>query len=85
MNGLSNQGAIFMGTMLANNETLIELNLANNRIEKDGADIFASKLENNRTLKKLWVGTTLLYSRDFHKKKRSLEIIISAHLVRLFF
>jgi hypothetical protein len=56
MNGLSNQGTIIIANMLANNETLIELDLSNNRIEKDGADIFASKLEMNRRLKKLWVG-----------------------------
>jgi hypothetical protein len=55
MNGLSNQGAILIGNMLSHNETLIELDISNNRIEKDGADIFASKLELNRTLKKLWV------------------------------
>ncbi len=55
MNGLSNQGAIIIGNMLSNNETLIELDLSNNRIEKDGVDIFASKLELNRRLKKLWV------------------------------
>jgi hypothetical protein len=56
MNGLSNQGALLMANMLSNNETLIELDMSNNRIEKDGADIFASKLETNRRLKKLWVG-----------------------------
>lgn len=55
MNGLSNQGAILMGNMLANNNTLMELNLSNNRIEKDGADVFASKFEINRRLRKLWV------------------------------
>jgi hypothetical protein len=55
MNGLSNQGAILLGNMLSNNETLIELDISNNRIEQDGADIFASKLELNRRLKKLWV------------------------------
>ena len=55
MNGLNNQGAILLANMLSNNETLIELDLSNNRIEKDGADIFASKLELNRRLKKLWV------------------------------
>ncbi len=55
MNGLNNQGAILIGNMLSNNETLIELDISNNRIEKDGADIFASKLEFNRRLKKLWV------------------------------
>ncbi len=55
MNGLSNQGAILLANMLSNNETLIELDMSNNRIEKDGADIFASKLEINRRLKKLWV------------------------------
>jgi limonene-1,2-epoxide hydrolase len=57
MNGLSNQGAILVGHMLSNNETLIELDISNNRIEKDGADVFASKLELNRRLKKLWVRT----------------------------
>jgi hypothetical protein len=60
MNGLSNQGVIWIANMLANNDTLIELDLSNNRIEKDGADIFASKLEINRRLKKLWVGELLL-------------------------
>jgi Ran GTPase-activating protein (RanGAP) involved in mRNA processing and transport len=55
MNGLNNQGAILIGNMLSNNETLIALDISNNRIEKDGADIFASKLELNRRLKKLWV------------------------------
>ena len=55
MNGLGNQGAILIANMLSNNEALIELDMSNNRIEKDGADIFASKLELNRRLKKLWV------------------------------
>ena len=55
MNGLSNQGAILLANMLSNNDTLIELDMSNNRIEEDGADIFASKLEINRRLKKLWV------------------------------
>jgi hypothetical protein len=55
MNGLNNQGAILMSNILSNNETLIELDMSNNRIEKDGAAIFASKLEMNRRLKKLWV------------------------------
>ena len=55
MNGLGNQGAMLMANMLANNETLVELDLSNNRIEMDGADLFAVKLEMNRRLKKLWV------------------------------
>lgn len=55
MNGLGNQGAILIANMLADNDILIELDISNNRIEKDGADIFASKLEINRRLKKLWV------------------------------
>lgn len=65
MNGLSNQGVILIGNMLSNNDTLIELDLSNNRIEKDGADIFASKLELNHRLKKLWVRT---YIYIFDKK-----------------
>jgi hypothetical protein len=36
-NGLSNQGALLMANMLSNNETLIELDMSNNRTEKDGA------------------------------------------------
>jgi len=66
MNGLNNQGAILIGNMLTNNETLIELDISNNRIEKDGADIFASKLEFNRRLKKLWVRIYIyiIYSYD---------------------
>jgi len=66
MNGLNNQGAILIGNMLSNNETLIELDISNNRIEKDGADIFASKLEFNRRLKKLWVRIYIyiIYSYD---------------------
>lgn len=60
MNGLSNQGVIFLANILANNEILIELNLSNNRIEKDGASVFASKLESNRRLRKLWVRECLL-------------------------
>ena len=55
MNGLGNQGVIFLANILVNNETLIELDLSNNRIEKDGTSVFASKLEMNRRLKKLWV------------------------------
>jgi len=57
MNGLGNQGVIFIANMLADNDILIELDISNNRIEKDGADVFASKLELNRRLKKLWVRT----------------------------
>lgn len=60
MNGLSNQGVIFLANILANNEILIELDLSNNRIEKDGASVFASKLESNRRLRKLWVRECLL-------------------------
>ena len=56
MNGLSNQGAIALGNILPSNESLIELDVSNNRIEKDGAAVFASKLEMNQRLKKLWVG-----------------------------
>lgn len=60
MNGLSNQGAIALGNVLPTNESLIELDVSNNRIEKDGAAVFASKLEMNQRLKKLWVGATLV-------------------------
>ena len=67
MNGLSNQGVIWIANMLANNDTLIELDLSNNRIEKDGADIFASKLEINRRLKKLWVGELLLIELSLNR------------------
>ena len=55
MNGLGNQGSILVGNMLAQNDTIVELDLSNNRIEKDGCDIFASKLEMNRRLRKLSV------------------------------
>ena len=58
MNGLGNQGAIALGNILPTNESLTELNVSNNRIEKDGASIFASKLESNRRLRKLWVGAS---------------------------
>jgi len=61
MNGLGNQGVIFIANMLADNDILIELDISNNRIEKDGADIFASKLEMNRRLKKLWVRICIEY------------------------
>jgi hypothetical protein len=60
MNGLSNQGAIALGNVLPTNDSLIELDVSNNRIEKDGAAVFASKLETNRRLKKLWVGAAVL-------------------------
>lgn len=59
MNGLGNQGASLIAHILSKNETLIELDLSNNRIEKDGADIFASKLEMNHKIKKLWVKINL--------------------------
>lgn len=55
MNGLGNEGVILIANILVNNETLVELDLSNNRIEKDGTCVFASKLEMNRRLKKLWV------------------------------
>ena len=79
MNGLSNQGAILLANMLSNNETLIELDISNNRIEKDGADIFASKLEINRRLKKLWVRIEIYVYRLFIDKIFSLVIIILVH------
>jgi hypothetical protein len=55
MNGLGNQGTIDLAQMLSSNRCLNELDLSNNRIDKDGAAIFASKLEHNRQLTKLWV------------------------------
>ena len=55
MNGLGNQGAILLAHALSSNQSLMELDVSNNRIEKDGAAIFAAKLELNRRLKKLWV------------------------------
>lgn len=86
MNGLSNQGVILIGNMLSNNDTLIELDLSNNRIEKDGADIFASKLELNHRLKKLWVRTYIyIYLIRNSYIIKSLVIIILVHLVHLFF
>lgn len=63
MNGLGNQGVILLANILVNNETLIELDLSNNRIEKDGTSVFASKLEMNRKLKKLWVRKLISSSR----------------------
>lgn len=63
MNGLGNQGVILFANILVNNETLIELDLSNNRIEKDGTSVFASKLEMNRKLKKLWVRKLISSSR----------------------
>ncbi|CAF0848972.1 unnamed protein product [Didymodactylos carnosus] len=53
---LGNQGALLMADVLAKNDVIQELNISNNRIDKDGAAIFASKLELNRTIKKLWFG-----------------------------
>lgn len=56
MNGLENQGAQLLSSVLPKNKTLRELDLSNNRIEKDGASIFAANLEKSRSLKKLSVG-----------------------------
>lgn len=90
MNALTNQGAILLANILPTNSSLIDLDLSDNRIEHDGAAIFASKLEQNFHLKKLSVSRneTFCFSNFRDEKKnlwKSSRITTSEHWGRYFY
>ena len=91
MNALTNQGAILLANILPTNSSLIDLDLSDNRIEHDGAAIFASKLEQNFSFKKTFGQSKrnfFFLFRDEKKKKnvsKSSRITTSEHWDRYFY
>lgn len=61
-NGFSNEGALALGEALKFNNTLVHLNLNNNRITDEGVSMLCKGLEANDTLRVLKVRLTDLYS-----------------------
>lgn len=55
-NGFGNEGALAMGEALKSNNTLVHLNLNNNRITNEGVSMLCRGLEFNDTLRVLLVG-----------------------------
>ena len=55
-NGFGNEGALAMGEALKYNNTLMHLNLNNNRITNEGVGMLCRGLEFNATLRVLLVG-----------------------------
>lgn len=55
-NGFGNEGALALGEALKFNNTLVQLNLNNNRLTDEGVSMLCRGLEFNETLRVLWVG-----------------------------
>ena len=57
MNGLADEGAMLIGPALKQNQCLVDLNLSNNRITKEGAKDISRCFDTNEVLETLRVGT----------------------------
>lgn len=57
MNGLADEGALLIGQALKQNQCLVDLNLSNNRITKEGAKELARSFDTNEVLETLRVST----------------------------
>lgn len=55
-NGFGNEGALALGEALKFNNTLVQLNLNNNRLTDEGVSMLCRGLEFNDTVRVLWVG-----------------------------
>lgn len=63
-NGFGNEGALALGEALKFNNTVVQLNLNNNRLTDEGVSGLCRGLEFNDTLRVLWVGHEFCFTHQ---------------------